>query len=48
MQILYDMEVSDVAKRQIAIDSMQVSRFEGMKEAGKASQAEGWQKRETH
>ena len=47
VQILYDMEVSDVAKRQIAIDSMQVYRLERMMEAGKASQAEVSQQKAT-
>ena len=40
VQILYDYEVSEVAKRQIAIDSMQVYRLERMLDAGKASQAQ--------
>ncbi|MDY3251941.1 MAG: TolC family protein, partial [Prevotella sp.] len=47
VQILYDMEVSDVAKRQIAIDSMQVYRLERMMEAGKVSQAEVSQQKAT-
>ena len=47
VQILYDMEVSDVAKRQIAIDSMQVYRLERMMEVGKASQAEVSQQKAT-
>ena len=41
------MEVSDVAKRQIAIDSMQVYRLERMMEAGKSSQAEVSQQKAT-
>ena len=40
VQILYDMEVSDVAQRQIAIDSAQVYRLQRMLDAGKASPAE--------
>ena len=40
VQILYDMEVADVARRQIAIDSMQTARLQAMMRSGKASQAE--------
>lgn len=40
VQILYDMEIADVAKRQIAIDSGQVKRLQAFVENGKASQAE--------
>lgn len=47
VQILYDMEIVDVAKRQIAIDSMQVARLEIMLEAGKASAAEVSQQKAT-
>lgn len=47
VQILYDMEIVDVAKRQIAIDSMQVSRLEIMLGAGKASAAEVSQQKAT-
>ncbi len=47
VQILYDYEVSEVAQRQIAIDSMQVYRLERMLEAGKASPAEVSQQRAT-
>lgn len=47
VQILYDMEIVDVAKRQIAIDSMQVARLEIMLEAGKASTAEVSQQKAT-
>lgn len=47
VQILYDMEIVDVAKRQIAIDSMQVYRLETMMEAGKASAAEVSQQKAT-
>ena len=47
VQILYDMEICDVAQRQIAIDSMQVYRLEQMLKAGKASKAEVSQQRAT-
>lgn len=47
VQILYDMEIVDVAKRQIAIDSMQVARLEIMLEAGKASASEVSQQKAT-
>ena len=40
VQILYDMEMADVAHRQIAIDSAQVARLEAFFKNGKASQAE--------
>ena len=40
VQILYDMEVADVARRQISIDSMQTARLQAMMRSGKASQAE--------
>lgn len=40
VQILYDMEMADVAQRQIAIDSMQAYRLEALLKNGKASQAE--------
>ena len=40
VQILYDMEVADVAHRQIAIDSAQVARLEAFVRNGKASQAD--------
>lgn len=40
VQILYDMEIEDVARRQVAIDSMQVARLEAMAGSGKASMAE--------
>jgi len=40
VQILYDMELADVARRQIAIDSMQVVRLQAMVDNGKASGAE--------
>ena len=47
VQILYDYEVSQVAQRQIAIDSMQVYRLERMLDAGKASQAQVSQQKAT-
>lgn len=40
VQILYDMEIADVAHRQIGIDSLQVHRLESFVSNGKASQAE--------
>ena len=40
VQILYDMEMADVAHRQIAIDSAQVLRLQTFVNNGKASQAE--------
>ena len=40
VQILYDMEMVDVARRQIDIDSMQVVRLQAMVDNGKASGAE--------
>ena len=40
VQILYDQEISAVAHRQVAIDSMQVARLKAFVENGKASEAE--------
>ena len=40
VQILYDMEMADVAHRQITIDSAQVARLQAFVQNGKASQAE--------
>lgn len=40
VEILYDIEIADVAHRQIAIDSAQVARLSAFVENGKASQAE--------
>ena len=40
VQILYDMEMADVARRQISIDSMQVYRLQALLNNGKASHAE--------
>ncbi|MBO4718910.1 MAG: TolC family protein [Prevotella sp.] len=47
VQILYDMEISDVARRQIAIDSAQVARMQAFVDNGKASEAELSQHRAT-
>ncbi len=40
VQILYDMEIADVAQRQIAIDSQQVARLAALVDNGKASAAQ--------
>ena len=40
VQILYNYEIADVAREQLAIDSLQVARLEGMFGNGKASAAE--------
>lgn len=40
VDILYDIEIADVARRQIAIDSMQVRRLQVMLDNGKASETE--------
>ena len=40
VQILYNMEIADVAHRQITIDSAQVARLEALVQNGKASHAE--------
>lgn len=40
VQILYNREIAEVAHRQIAIDSMQVARLQGMVDNGKASGAQ--------
>ena len=47
VQILYDMEIADVAARQIAIDSAQVARLEAFVQNGKAAEAELSQQRAT-
>ena len=47
VQILYDMEISEVAHRQIAIDSAQVARLQAFVNNGKASEAELSQQRST-
>ena len=48
VQILYDMEIADVAWRQVTIDSMQVARLEAFFHNGKASGAEVSQQKATH
>ena len=40
VQILYNMEMSDVAHRQIAIDSAQVARLQALLDVGRASEAQ--------
>lgn len=40
VQMLYDMEIADVAYRQVAIDSMQVVRLQALVDNGKASGVE--------
>ena len=47
VQILYDMEIADVAHRQIEIDSMQVARLEAFVKNGKAAEAELSQQKAT-
>lgn len=47
VQILYDMEMADVAVRQVEIDSMQVARLQSFLENGKASGAEVSQQKAT-
>ena len=47
VQILYDMEIADVAHRQIAIDSAQVARLQAFVENGKTSGAELSQQKAT-
>ncbi len=47
VQILYDMEISEVAHRQIDIDSMQVVRLQAFVNNGKASESELSQQRAT-
>ena len=47
VQILYDTEMADVARRQISIDSQQVARLEAFVQNGKASEAELSQQRAT-
>ncbi len=47
VQILYDMEIADVAHRQIAIDSAQVVRLQAFVKNGKASEAELSQQKAT-
>ena len=40
VQVLYNMEIADVAKEQLAIDSLQVVRLQGLLDTGKASASE--------
>lgn len=40
VQILYSMEISEVAHRQVAIDSQQVARLQALYDVGKASEAQ--------
>ena len=47
VQILYCTEISDVARRQISIDSAQVARLQAMFNAGKASEAQLAQQKAT-
>lgn len=47
VEILYDIEISEVAHRQIAIDSMQVERLVVMMDNGKASAAQVSQQKAT-
>jgi len=45
VQILYDMEICDVARRQISIDSAQVARLEALLDVGRVSEADVSQQR---
>lgn len=47
VEILYDMEIADVARRQIEIDSMQVARLQAMLDEGKTSEVELAQQKAT-
>ena len=47
VQILYDMEIGDVACRQVTIDSMQVIRLQAFVDNGKAAEAELSQQKAT-
>ena len=47
VQILYDMEIADVAHRQIEIDSAQVARLQAFVKNGKAAEAELSQQKAT-
>jgi outer membrane protein len=47
VQILYDMEISDVAHRQVSIDSVQVARLQALLDVGKASQVQLSQQKAT-
>lgn len=45
VQILFDMEIADMAHRNVAIDSMQTARMEALMAAGKVGEAEVAQQR---
>ena len=45
VQVLFDMEIADVARRQVAIDSAQLHRLEVMFDVGRASEAQVVQQR---
>ena len=47
VQVLYNYEIADVAREQLAIDSLQVARLEGLYEAGRSSAAELSQQKAT-
>lgn len=47
VQALYNMEIADVAHRQVAIDSAQVARLQALLDAGRASHAEVSQQQAT-
>lgn len=47
VQALYNMEIADVARRQVAIDSAQVARLQALLDAGRASHAEVSQQQAT-
>jgi len=47
VQILYNMEMADVAHRQISIDSVQVARLQALLDIGRASEAELAQQKAT-
>ena len=47
VQILYNMELSEVAQRQIAIDSAQVARLQALLDVGRASEAQLSQQKAT-
>ena len=47
VQILYNIEISDVAHRQVGIDSAQVARLQAMFDVGKASEAQLAQQKAT-
>ena len=40
VQIIYNLEIEDVAEQQVTIDSLQVERLSGMMEVGKSSKAQ--------